>query len=81
MRGQHWLFSIAPTPGTSGGPSNPGMPGTLTPATAKAYLSDYGAPKGPMTAVAGKTRVYQREFETATVTLDCNSWTPTFEER
>ena len=40
-----------------------------------------GKPKGAMTAVAGKANVFQREFESATVTLDCNTWTPTFEER
>lgn len=79
MRGQHWLFSIAPTPGTSGGATDK-RSGTLEPATAKVLLSDYGEAKGPMTQVAGKPGVFQREFTGATVSLDCNSWTPTFDE-
>ena len=85
MRGQHWLLSIGPTPHTgSGGKSSPPYiedPGTLLPATAKVLLSDYGRPKGKMTPVTGKPNVFQREFELATVTLDCNTWTPTFDER
>lgn len=85
MRGQHWLLSIGPTSHTgSGGKSSPPYiedPGTLLPATAKVLLSDYGRPKGKMTPVVGKANVFQREFESATVTLDCNTWTPTFDER
>jgi hypothetical protein len=42
--------------------------------------TDYGRPLGNMTAVPGKQNVFQRKFEKATVTLDCNNWTPTFHE-
>lgn len=80
MRGQHWLFSIAPTPGSFSG-ARTNNNGNLTLATAKLFLSDYGAPKGSMTPVAGKSLVFQREFESATVSLDCNTWTATFDER
>ncbi len=69
MRGQHWLFSIGPN-GGGGGKSYPPYdndPGTLTPATAKILLSDYGAPKGSMTAVTGKEGVFQREYAKATI--------------
>ena len=83
MRGDHWLFSI----GTTGGavPKTPGtshvnITGSLTPATAKVLLSDFGKAKGGVSVVAGKQYVFAREFEKATVTLDCNTWTPTFEE-
>jgi len=83
MRGDHWLFSI----GTNGGsvPHTPGtshanITGSLTPATAKVLLSDFGKAKGDVKAVAGKQYVFAREFEKATVTLDCNTWTPTFDE-
>ena len=80
MRGQHWLFSIGPN-GGSGGKSYPPYqndPGTLEPATAKILLSDYGKPLGPMAAVTGSPNVFERKFEKATVRLDCDSWTPTF---
>ena len=73
IRGQHWLFSIGPN-GGSGGSSSPPYhqdPGTLELETAQVLLSDYGRPKGNMTKVSGKTGVYQRVFEKATVTLDC----------
>jgi len=81
MRGQHWLFSIGTTGGhgphdTTGATD----PGTMLPATAKVLTSDYGKPTGAMTPVAGKANVFQREYEKATVTLDCNTWTPTFAE-
>jgi len=81
IRGQHWLFSIGPN-GGSGGKSYPPYdqdPGSLLPATAKWLLSDYGRPKGDMTAVSGKEGVYQRVFEKATVMLDCATWTPTIQ--
>eukprot|EP00947_MAST-08B_sp_MAST-8B-sp1_P001235 g1235.t1 len=81
MRGQHWLFSIGPTGG--GVPHSPRSPrdsGSLLPATARVLLSDYGKPTGPMAAVPGKPNVFRRAFERANVTLDCNSWTPTFDE-
>lgn len=50
-------------------------------ATAKLMTSDYGRPKGNVTAVKGRQNVFQREFETATVTLDCNNWSAQFLER
>jgi hypothetical protein len=81
MRGQHWLFSIGPNGGhIPKCPTCPADPGTLLPATAKVLLSDYGHPTGPMVAVPGKSGVFQRMYEKATVSLDCNSWTPTFDE-
>ena len=83
MRGQHWLFSIGPVGGSV--PRTPDEPhtnitGTLAPATAKVLLSDFGKAKGAVSPVAGKQYVFQREFEKATVTLDCNTWMPTFDE-
>ena len=81
MRGQHWLFSIGPNGGAKPAhPQDPHDPGTLLPETARLFLSDYGKPKGSMVAVQGKKYVFQREYEKATITLDCNSWEPTFEE-
>lgn len=82
MRGQHWLFSIGPN-GGSGGKSWPPYdqdPGTLTTATAKLLTSDYGRPKGNMTAVVGKSGVFQRVYEKATVTLDCSDFSGSFAE-
>ena len=80
MRGQHWLFSMGPN-GGGGGESYPpyeNKPGSLLPATAEVLTSDYGKPLGAMSTVAGKTNVFQREFEKATVTLDCNDFSGTF---
>ena len=82
MRGQHWLFSIGAT-GGSGAESYPpykANSGHLLPATAKILTSDYGRPKGAMEAVAGKPGVFQREYEKATVMLDCNDFSGTFHE-
>jgi len=79
MRGQHWLFSIAPTAHTAGGASSD-QPGTLVPETAKLFLSDYGAAKGLMTQISGRSGVFQRMFENAVVSLDCHTWTATFTE-
>ena len=82
MRGQHWLFSIAPN-GGGGGKSYPpwtNNPGTLVPSTAKLLLSDYGKPAGPMAPVSGKSGVFQRVYEKATITLDCADFTGTFPE-
>ena len=82
MRGQHWLFSIAPN-GGGGGKSFPpwtNNAGTLVPNTAKVLTSDYGAPSGLMTPVAGKTGVFQRVYEKATITLDCADFSGTFVE-
>ena len=80
MRGQHWLFSI----GTNGGKKSASYPpydqdpGSLTPATAKILTSDHGAPKGGMTAVAGKTGVFQRVYEKAIIALDCSDFSSSF---
>eukprot|EP00656_Telonema_subtile_P029299 TRINITY_DN32447_c0_g1_i3.p1 TRINITY_DN32447_c0_g1~~TRINITY_DN32447_c0_g1_i3.p1 ORF type:complete len:341 (+),score=81.41 TRINITY_DN32447_c0_g1_i3:141-1163(+) len=81
MRGQHWLFSIGPNGGSvPQSPRTPQDPGSLLPASAELLLSDYGRPKGSMSQVAGKPSVFQRVFEKATVTLDCNTWTAVFDE-
>jgi hypothetical protein len=83
MRGDHWLFSIGPNGGkkpTTPNTSHANITGSLTPATAKVLLSDFGKAKGAVSPVAGKQYVFAREFERATVTLDCNTWTPTFDE-
>lgn len=81
MRGQHWLFSIGVN-GGGGGESYPpyeNKPGYMAPATAKILTSDYGRPKGNMTVGHGGM-VFQREYEKATITLDCNHFTGTFAE-
>ena len=65
-REQHWLFH---------------MPASLDAATAKLVLTDYGKPKGKMTGVAGTPGTWQREYEQATVRLDCETFIPTFVER
>ena len=54
--------------------------GTLEPATAKLLLSNYGKPQGNMAAVSGKTGVYERKYEKATITLDCATFAGTFAE-
>eukprot|EP00658_Telonema_sp_P-2_P041866 TRINITY_DN29992_c0_g1_i2.p1 TRINITY_DN29992_c0_g1~~TRINITY_DN29992_c0_g1_i2.p1 ORF type:complete len:438 (-),score=93.92 TRINITY_DN29992_c0_g1_i2:314-1627(-) len=70
IRGQHWLFSIGPSDSKGG----------LAPATARVLLSDYGRPKGLMSKVVGKTSLYQRVFEKATVVLDCADFSSSFIE-
>ena len=52
------------------------MPSALTTETAKLVLSDFGNPKGQMRE--SKPGVWVREFEKATVSLDCASFTPSF---
>ena len=52
------------------------MPSALTTETAKLVLSDFGKPKGQMRE--SKPGVWVREFEKATVSLDCASFTPSF---
>ena len=74
MRGQHWLFSISANHG------HRPFGGSMEPATAKLLTSDYGRPKGNMTAVVGKSGVFQREYEKATVSLDCNTFQGSFDE-
>ena len=44
--------------------------------TAAALLSDFGLPLGNMTQAPG-TFVFSREFQNATVSLDCATFTPT----
>eukprot|EP01063_Lacrimia_lanifica_P007479 TRINITY_DN14786_c0_g1_i1.p1 TRINITY_DN14786_c0_g1~~TRINITY_DN14786_c0_g1_i1.p1 ORF type:complete len:431 (+),score=45.98 TRINITY_DN14786_c0_g1_i1:105-1397(+) len=81
VRGQHWLFSIAPTGGrVPPTPRTPHDAGTLLPETARLLLSDYGRPTTPMERVPGAPGRYQRRFEKATVALDCSHWHPTFDE-
>ena len=78
MRGQHWLFSIAATGGgsSSSAPPYAQKSGSLTADFARAITSDYGKPLGTMAPVAGKPNVFERRFEKATVSLDCNTFTP-----
>ena len=66
MRGEHWLLSLAPTK-------------SLSAANAALLTSDYGAPKGPMTAVNGSDTLFQRTYERATVRLDCDGFRPSFD--
>jgi hypothetical protein len=68
MRGPHWLFALEPT-------------STLNLTTAHLVTSDYGQPLGNLTAVAGHPNVFQREYEKATVQLDCNGFHGTFHEK
>lgn len=67
MRGEHWFLGIT-------------NHNTMSMAVGKMITSDYGMPKGGMTAVAGKANVFQRVYDKATVTLDCNSFSGTFAE-
>ena len=54
----------------------------MHPDTAKLVTSDYGAPvagpAGVAHAVPGKAGVYAREYERATVSLDCATWGASF---
>ena len=52
------------------------MPRALTAQTAQLVLSDFGRPQGPMREA--KPGVWQREFDKATVSLDCETFTPGF---
>jgi hypothetical protein len=65
MRGQHWFLS------TTNGNSK-------QPATARLLTSDYGRPKGFVTPVQGKTNVFQRVYEKAIATFDCNNFKGSF---
>ena len=60
IRGQLWLFSIGPSGGSVGKSYPPYAQdsGTLAVPTANILTSDYGAPQGTMTAVAGKPGVF-----------------------
>jgi hypothetical protein len=51
---------------------------TINLTVAALLLSDYGPPQGEMTQSGA---VFSREFETATVTLDCSTLEPTFAMR
>ena len=68
MRGEHWFLSFYPSHGK------------LNETTARLLTSDYGMPKGNATAVPNKPNVFFREFEKATVTLDCNTFSGHFDE-
>ena len=48
---------------------------------AKLVLSNYGMPKSNMSQVPGKPTVWQREYENATVTLDCATFSAAFVEK
>ena len=56
------------------------MPAALDTTTAKLVLSDYGKPRSKMSEVAGKPGVWQREYQKATIRLDCATFVPTFVE-
>ena len=61
-----------------------GPPGSnsVNASTAALLVTDYGKALGPMHAVAGTAQhVYERKYEKATVRLDCNTFTGTFEEQ
>ena len=94
VRGQHWLFAIGEQspcnpnayPGAEG--YRPGSPqcnasstNTMAPATAALLVTDYGRPLGAAHAVPGEAHVYAREYERATVSLDCGTFRGAFSER
>lgn len=62
VRKDHWFFGIQ-------------QQNVLTDEVGTLLLSDYGAPLGNMTVTG---TVYSREFEKATVSLDCATYTPSF---
>lgn len=64
VRGPMWLFGVNQT-------SN-----VIDEATAKLLLSDYGRPLGNMTNTTAT--VFVREYERATVSLDCTTFTASF---
>ena len=65
MRGQHWLMAIEPLK-------------TMNVTTARLMTSDFGAPLGNVTQDPAHHGVFMREFEKATVSLDCNDFSGTF---
>ena len=65
MRGQHWFLSLT-------------TENTMVPATARLMTSDFGRPRGNMTAVPGKPLVFQRVYEKTTIILDCNDFSGHF---
>jgi len=91
VRGQHWLFAIGQAnacnpkayPGAEG--FRPGSPqcdnttNTMDPATAALLVTDYGRPLGLAHAVAGEPGVFAREYEKATVSLDCGTFSGAFD--
>ena len=48
--------------------------------TAKLLVTNYGKPLGLAHVVNGKKNLYAREYERATVKLDCSTFTATFDE-
>jgi hypothetical protein len=50
----------------------------MHPTTAELMVTDYGKPLGQAHTVAGKPNVFAREFEKATVSLDCSSFAAAF---
>eukprot|EP00041_Stephanoeca_diplocostata_P042145 m.10382 g.10382 ORF g.10382 m.10382 type:complete len:415 (+) comp7374_c0_seq1:99-1343(+) len=68
MRGQHWFLGISNT-------------NDMALATAQLMTSDYGVPEGLMQPVAGQANVFERKYEKATIRLDCNTFTGTFNEK
>lgn len=93
MRGQHWFFGISehnpcnpkhyPVTGrchSDGcGKPCPVDSNTVDPNTAKLLVTDYGRPLAGAEAVPGKSGVFQRRYEQATVLLDCNDFSGRFQ--
>ena len=63
VRGPHWYYGVDRTNNT------------VPNATAALLLTDYGAPLGNMTNASA---VFSREYEGASVSLDCDTYTATF---
>jgi len=66
VRGESWFFGVNQTSDD------------IDPATAALLLTDFGAPLGNMTNASA---VFAREYEHATVALDCATFTATFTPR
>lgn len=68
MRGQHWVLGIT-------------NEDVMALATARLVTSDYGRPRGNMTAVPGTGgMVWQRVYDRATVSLNCSDFSGRFDE-
>jgi hypothetical protein len=65
VRGEQWFFGL-PTANA------------WNTTTAPLLLSDFGAPLGNMSSLAGQPYVFQRQYEKALVELDCGSYTAKF---
>lgn len=68
VRGPLWWFGVTSSPSA------------WVNATAAALLSDFGEPLGNMTQAPG-TYVFSREYQTATVSLDCSTFSASVERK